>query len=229
MEKLKQRIDDIRSAIFKASQVAGTDFNDIDIVAVTKTVTPDIIQEAVANGIVILGENRVQEALKKIPRICGDVKWHLIGHLQRNKVKPAVQKFSMIQSLDSFELATAIDRAAQNQGSIVDVLVQINIGMEDSKYGIKPQETLDFVTRVSSLTNIRIKGLMTIPPYKENPEEVRPFFRDMREIFEDIKGRDIENVEMKHLSMGMTQDFLVAVEEGSNMVRIGTGIFGARK
>lgn len=228
MDTINERIESIKHTIAKSAKVFGTSAEDIDIVAVTKTVSPDIIQKAVDEGIHLVGENRVQEAQRKIEKVQGDFKWHLIGHLQRNKAKPAIDCFSIIQSLDSYELALSLDKAAQNIKTTVNVLVQVNIGLEDTKYGINPSEITDFVTRAAKLPNLKIKGLMSIPPFMEDPEKVRPFFKNMRQIFDDIKNRNIENVEMKHLSMGMTHDFAVAVQEGSNMVRIGTGIFGKR-
>lgn len=153
----------------------------------------------------------------------------MIGHLQKNKAKHAVKIFSMIQSLDSLELAEEINRRADKIDKTIDVLVQINIGLEEQKYGINPAQAVEFVEKAALFSNIRIKGLMAIAPFKEDPEEVRPYFRQMHDIFENLRKLDIENVEMRYLSMGMSNDFEIAIEEGSNMIRVGTSIFGARK
>ncbi|WP_213995912.1 YggS family pyridoxal phosphate-dependent enzyme [Tepidanaerobacter syntrophicus] len=228
MSVIKENIKNIESRIKTAAEKSGRNFKDISLVAVTKTISPEIIQEAVDAGITLLGENKVQEARDKIDKIKGDVEWHLIGHLQRNKVKIALELFSLIQSLDSFALAEEIQKRARQMQKNVDVLVQINIGLEKTKYGINPADAESFIESVASLENLNVKGLMAIAPFKENPEDVRPYFREMRSIFERIKQKSIKNVEMKYLSMGMSNDFEVAIEEGSNMVRIGTAIFGAR-
>ncbi len=228
MSVIKENIKNIESRIKTAAEKSGRNFEDISLVAVTKTISPEIIQEAVDAGITLLGENKVQEARDKIDKIKGDVEWHLIGRLQRNKVKIALELFSLIQSLDSFALAEEIQKRARQMQKNVDVLVQINIGLEKTKYGINPADAESFIESVASLENLNVKGLMAIAPFKENPEDVRPYFREMRSIFERIKQKSIKNVEMKYLSMGMSNDFEVAIEEGSNMVRIGTAIFGAR-
>ncbi|HHY05068.1 MAG TPA: YggS family pyridoxal phosphate-dependent enzyme [Thermoanaerobacterales bacterium] len=228
MDTFEQNLKQTKQKIHLAATKSGRNPDDIKLVAVTKNVPPQKIQEAVDKGINLLGENRVQEAATKVNIISGCVNWHLIGHLQTNKVKHAIEMFSMIQSLDSMKLALEIDRRAKKINKYVDVLVQINIGRETSKYGIDPDETEDFIKKVANCKNIRVQGLMAIAPFKENPEDVRPYFSMMYGIFSKIKKNDIPNVEMKYLSMGMTHDFQVAIEEGSNMVRIGTGLFGQR-
>ena len=199
------------------------------MIAVTKNFSAELIQEAVDNGIVFLGENRVQEAKSKVDLVKGNIEWHLIGHLQRNKVKTAIDIFTMIQSLDSWRLAEEIQKRAQQADKVIDVLVQVNIGSEETKYGIDPDDTEVFIEKVATLPNLKVRGLMAIAPFKENPEDVRAYFRHLREIFQSIKEKSIENVSMEYLSMGMSNDFEVAIEEGANMVRIGTGIFGTRK
>lgn len=229
MDELKTNIYDIKSKIAEAASKSGRSPEMVYLVAVTKTVPPERIQEAVNLGLNLLGENRVQEARAKIDSISGDVNWHLIGHLQKNKVKYAIKLFSMIQSLDSIDLAQEIDKRAGQNLKVMDVLIQINIGKEETKSGINVEDALEFTKRVAEFKNLRIKGLMAIAPFKENPEDVRPYFQKMKEIFENIKLQNLENVDMQFLSMGMTHDFTVAIEEGSNMVRIGTGIFGSRK
>jgi hypothetical protein len=214
MAFLRQNIADIKSRIKAAAKRSGRNPEDIHIVAVTKNFSPEVVQKAVDNGLVLLGENRVQEAHTKIELIKGSVEWHLIGHLQRNKVKMAISMFSMIQSMDSLSLAQEIQKRAEQVGKVIDVLVQVNIGREKTKYGIDPDDTESFVEKVAFFPNMKVRGLMAIAPFKENPEEVRQ--------------KSIKNVNMDYLSMGMSNDFEVAIEEGANMVRIGTGIFGAR-
>jgi pyridoxal phosphate enzyme (YggS family) len=228
MDSLECNIANIKTRVKAAAERSGRDFNDINIIAVTKNYPVSIIQKAVDQGIVILGENRVQEAAAKVENVKGDVQWHLIGHLQKNKVKRAVEMFSMIQSVDSISLANEINKRADKLKRVVEILVQINIGRETTKYGIEPEQAISFIKDVSLLSNLKVRGLMTIAPYKENPEEVRVYFRHMREIYENIKNKSFENIDMTYLSMGMSNDFEVAIEEGANMIRIGTGIFGAR-
>lgn len=228
MAFLRQNIADIKSRIKAAAKRSGRNPEDIHIVAVTKNFSPEVVQKAVDNGLVLLGENRVQEAHTKIELIKGSVEWHLIGHLQRNKVKMAISMFSMIQSMDSLSLAQEIQKRAEQVGKVIDVLVQVNIGREKTKYGIDPDDTESFVEKVAFFPNMKVRGLMAIAPFKENPEEVRPYFRHLHGILESIKQKSIKNVNMDYLSMGMSNDFEVAIEEGANMVRIGTGIFGAR-
>lgn len=229
MNSLEKNISNIKARIAAAAKRAKRNPEDIKLVAVSKNFSADIVQQAVDKGMTLLGENRVQEARSKYGLIDGNVEWHLIGHLQKNKAKHAVKIFSMIQSLDSLELAEEINRRADKIDKTIDVLVQINIGLEEQKYGINPAQAVEFVEKAALFSNIRIKGLMAIAPFKEDPEEVRPYFRQMHDIFENLRKLDIENVEMRYLSMGMSNDFEIAIEEGSNMIRVGTSIFGARK
>jgi len=229
MSYLKQNIQQVTSRIKAAAERSGRKLEDIRLIAVTKNFSADVVQEAVDNGIVLLGENRVQEAKSKVELVKGNVEWHLIGHLQRNKVKDAINIFSMIQSLDSMRLAEEIQKRAEQAEKVIDVLVQVNIGREASKYGIDPDDTEDFVKKIALLPNLRVRGLMAIAPFEENPEDVRIYFRNLYNIFQNLKDKSIKNINMEYLSMGMTHDFEVAIEEGANMVRIGTGIFGSRK
>jgi len=229
MSYLKQNIQQIKKRIEAAAERSGRNPEDIYLIAVTKNFSAELIQEAVDNGIVFLGENRVQEAKSKVDLVKGNIEWHLIGHLQRNKVKTAIDIFTMIQSLDSWRLAEEIQKRAQQADKVIDVLVQVNIGSEETKYGIDPDDTEVFIEKVATLPNLKVRGLMAIAPFKENPEDVRAYFMHLREIFQSIKEKSIENVSMEYLSMGMSNDFEVAIEEGANMVRIGTGIFGTRK
>lgn len=229
MINLQENLMNIKKKISESAEKAGVDPNDINIIAVSKTKSPELIQKAVDCGVTLLGENKVQEAESKIDKVKGDVKWHMIGHLQRNKAKLAVELFSMIQSVDSLRLAKEINKRAEEINKVMDVLIQINIGNEPSKYGFDYDETVEAVEQISKLPFVKIKGLMTIAPFEENPEDVRIYFKKMNEMFKKIKQMEIENVDMDFLSMGMTHDYCVAIEEGSNMVRIGTGIFGERE
>jgi pyridoxal phosphate enzyme (YggS family) len=206
----------------------GKDPDSITIIAVTKTVDTDRIKHAIDCGMENLGENKVQEIMAKYNLIEKNVKWHLIGHLQTNKVKYIIDKVALIHSVDSISLAEEISRRAEKAGIKMDVLIQINVAEEETKFGISYEEIDDFVQQLSKLSGIRVKGLMTIAPNFEDIELVRPVFRKLKEKFDLLAKADIPNVEMKYLSMGMTNDYKTAIEEGSNMVRIGTGIFGAR-
>ncbi len=229
---IKENIEVIRKRIEKAAIKAGRNPSDIKLIAVTKNVEPQNIIEAIEAGVVDFGENRVQELLNKANIIeeksDKNIKWHMIGHLQTNKVKYIVDKITMIHSLDSLKLAQEIDRKAQKLGKTIDVLIQVNIAEEVTKFGLKKYEVLDFVQMVGSLKNIKVKGLMTIAPFAENPEQVRFVFSGLRKIFIDICRKNINNIDMKYLSMGMSNDFEIAIEEGANIVRIGTAIFGKR-
>lgn len=196
----------------------------VELVAVTKTVPPTVIAEAIQLGITNFGENRVQEALPKVAAF-PEVHWHFIGRLQTNKVRHVVGKFTLIHSLDRWKLAEALQKEALKQGHIVRALVQVNIGREEQKAGVDPSEVKDFLQDVSTLSQLHIEGLMTVPPICTNPEEVRPYFRQMYELFTSTK---IKGVQMKYLSMGMSADYEVAVEEGANLVRVGSLLFGQR-
>lgn len=203
-------------------------FDDIKIIAVTKTVDVDRINEAIALGITDIGENKVQEIQEKYEQINKDVKWHMIGHLQSNKVKYIIDKVEMIHSLDRLSLAEEIQKRAEGLNIYVNSLVQVNIAEEDSKFGLRKEEVIPFIKSLKDLNRIKVKGLMTIAPFVEDPEEARYVFRDLKSLFEEIKDININNVDMKYLSMGMTNDYEVALEEGANIIRIGTGIFGKR-
>ena len=194
--------------------------------AVTKTATMGQIEEAINAGVKIIGENRVQDAKEKYQNLTAGIEWHLIGHLQTNKVKYAVEIFNCIHSVDSIKLAQEIDKRSKQFGKIMDVLVEVNVSGEESKYGIKLEEVKPFIKNISEFLRIKVRGLMTIAPIVKDKEEVRPYFRKLRELSKEIKSKNIENVKMDYLSMGMTKDFEIAIEEGANMVRIGRGIFG---
>jgi hypothetical protein len=195
---------------------------------VTKTVGQDRIREAVAAGAMILGENRVQEAREKIAALGPVASWHLIGHLQANKAKYAVTLFYLIHSVDNIALAQEIDRQAEKNGKVQDILIEVNISGEASKAGVGADDAAGLIREASKLGHIRVQGLMTMPPYSEDPEASRPYFRRLRELSTGIAQEHIPHVAMKELSMGMSGDFEVAVEEGATLVRVGTAIFGKR-
>ena len=226
METIKNNLEIINKKIKKAALKVNRNPEEIKLVAVTKTATTEQIEEAINAGVKIIGENRVQDAKKKYQIFTADVEWHLIGHLQTNKAKYAVEIFNCIHSVDSIKLTQEIDKRSLQFGKIMDVLVEVNVSGEETKYGIKSEEVETFLKEISEFPRIRIRGLMTIAPIAEDKEEVRPYFRKLRELSEKIKSKNIENIKMDYLSMGMTEDFEIAIEEGANMVRIGRGIFG---
>jgi hypothetical protein len=226
VEIIKNNLEIINEKIKKAALKANRNPQEIKLVAVTKTATIEQIKEAISVGVKIIGENKVQEAKEKYQILSADIEWHLVGHLQTNKVKYAVEIFDLIHSVDSIKLAKEIDRRSLQFGMITNVLVEVNVSGEETKYGIKPEEVEPFLKEISEFSRTRVRGLMTIAPIAEDKEEVRPYFRKLRELFKEIKSKNIKNIKMDYLSMGMTEDFEVAVEEGANMVRIGRGIFG---
>lgn len=228
MEDIEANLLDVRRRIALAARRAGRSPEEVTLVGVTKTVPTERIKVAIGAGLTDIGENRVQEARDKFRVIGGDVRWHLVGHLQRNKVKPAIEIFSLIHSLDSERLAMAIEDACARINKVQDVLVEVNISGEESKAGIAPEETLDFLRLVAQFEHIRVLGLMGIAPVVVDPEDARPFFRRMKELFDEAKEEHIPGLNLRYLSMGMTNDFEVAIEEGANIVRIGRAIFGER-
>ena len=227
METIKNNLEIINEKIKKAALKANRSPEEIKLVAVTKTATTEQIKEAINAGVKIIGENKVQEAKEKYQILTADTEWHLVGHLQTNKVKYAIEIFDCIQTVDSIKLAKEIDKRSLQFGKTTNVLVEVNVSGEETKYGIKPEEVEPFLKEISEFSRIRVRGLMTIAPIiEEDKEEVRPYFRKLRELSEEIKSKNINNLKMDYLSMGMTDDFEVAIEEGANMVRIGRGIFG---
>lgn len=223
-----ENLFEINERIKVAAQKSGREASDITLVAVSKTVDVDRINSALDNGIINLGESKVQEITEKMTQINKPCKWHQIGHLQTNKVKYIIDKVELIHSLDSISLADELNKRALKHGIKVPVLVEVNISGEDSKYGLFPHDVKDFVKMLSGYDGLKVQGLMTIAPFFENPEQTRPFFSEMNKIYVDIKMENIDNVCMNYLSMGMSNDFEIAIEEGSNMVRIGSAIFGDR-
>ena len=226
MEIIKNNLEIINKKIKKAALRADRNPEEIKLVAVTKTATIEQIEEAIKAGVKIIGESKVQEAKEKYQIITADIEWHLVGHLQTNKVKYAVEIFDCIHSIDSIKLAKEIDKRSLQFGKITNVLVEVNVSGEETKCGIKPEEVETFLKEISKFSRIRVRGLMTIAPIVEDKEEVRPYFRKLRELSKEIKSKNIKNVRMDYLSMGMSEDFEIAIEEGANMVRIGRGIFG---
>ena len=201
---------------------------DVSLVGAAKTRTPEEVLEAMDAGLEIIGENYIQEAERAFSVIGNKAKWHMIGHLQSNKAKKAVQIFDVIETVDSLKLAKAIDKACKDYGKIMDVFIEVNSGEEPQKAGVIPGDTIPLIKEISMLHNIRIKGLMTMGPFSGDPEDARPYFRKTKEIFDQIKEMKLQGVQMRSLSMGMSNSYQVALEEGANMVRIGTQIFGER-
>lgn len=200
----------------------------VEVVAAAKARTPEEVLEVVQSGVRIVGENYVQEAEKAYEMVGGEVKWHFIGHLQKNKVKKAVKIFDMIETVDSVEVAKEIDKRCEQIGKVLSILVEINSGDEEQKSGVSPRDAEQLIKEVSGLKNIKVMGLMTMGPRFGNPEDSRPYFIKTREIFDKIKKLNLPNVEMRYLSMGMTNSYKIAIEEGANIVRIGTKLFGER-
>ena len=204
------------------------DPGEVTLIAVSKTKPVEMLREAYDAGARVFGENKVQEIVDKYDHMPSDVKWHMIGHLQRNKVKYIVDKVAMIHSVDSLRLAETIEKEAAKKAVVVPILIEVNVAQEESKFGLKPEEVLPFIEQIADFSHIQIKGLMTIAPYVDNAEENREIFRELKKLSVDIAAKNINNVTMSVLSMGMTGDYMVAVQEGATMVRVGTGIFGAR-
>ena len=207
---------------------SGRDPKEVTLIAVSKTKPIEMIEEAMEAGARVFGENKVQELCDKYEQLPKDLHWHLIGHLQRNKVKYIVDKAELIHSVDSLKLAEEISKEALKKNVEVNILIEVNVAEEESKFGVSVEETLALVEEIAKLPGIHIQGLMTIAPYTTDPEENRPVFRTLKKLAVDIKKKNIDNVCMDVLSMGMTGDYQVAVEEGATLVRVGTGIFGER-
>ncbi|MFC1670828.1 YggS family pyridoxal phosphate-dependent enzyme [Spirochaetota bacterium] len=219
-----KRIEELISA---AAQSSGRNSEDIELVAVSKTISTNIIQEAIDSGIRLFGENRIQEAKNKISQLNGDYSFHLIGHLQSNKSKDAVKLFNLIHSIDKISTAIKVNSEAEKINKVQKILIQVNSSGENTKNGVEPEETINFVRRIAELNNIEVLGLMTMAPFTDNSELIRKSFRLTKIILDKIN--DELNLNLKELSMGMSQDFELAIKEGATMVRVGTAIFGERK
>ena len=225
---IQENIKLVEENIKKACEKVGRDVNEVTLIAVSKTKPYTAIEEALPTGVKDYGENKVQELCDKYEILPKDIKWHMIGHLQRNKVKYLVGKASRIHSVDSIRLAEQIEKEYAKADEIANILIEVNMAQEESKFGITSEETEQLVREIAKFPHIRIKGLMTIAPYTDNPESNRVYFRNMKKLSVDIENKNIDNVSMSVLSMGMTGDYQVAVEEGATLVRVGTGIFGER-
>ena len=213
----------------EACRVSGRNPEEVSLIAVSKTKPVSMLQEAYDAGCRDFGENKVQEIMDKIDRLPSDIRWHMIGHLQTNKVKYIVGKVFLIHSVDSLHLAEAISKEAVKQNTTVNILIEVNVAKENTKYGAMAEDTVSLVEKIALLPGICVKGLMTIAPYVENPQENRQYFVKLRQLAVDFKSKNIDNVHMDILSMGMTGDYMVAIEEGATYVRVGTGIFGERQ
>lgn len=219
----------VHERIREACRKAGRDPGEVTLIAVGKTKPADLLMEAYRAGERVFGENKVQEILEKETQMPSDVRWHMIGHLQRNKVRQVIDKAELIHSVDTVRLAETIQIEAEKKGLVVPVLIEVNIGGEESKYGAAPDNVLFMARAISEMKNVRVRGLMTIAPYVEDPEDNRVLFARMKELGEEIRKKGISNIRMDILSMGMTNDYEVAIQEGATMVRVGTGIFGSRE
>ena len=225
---IKEQLEEVRERVNAACLRAGRDPKSVTLIAVSKTKPAQAVQEAYEAGARDFGENKVQEILQKQPALPQDIRWHMIGHLQRNKVHQVIGKAVLIHAVDSLRLAEQIEQEAATRNLDVDVLLEINVAKEESKYGFFLEDAEEAIRQISSLPHVHIKGLMTIAPFVENPEENRGIFQKLYQFSVDINDKNIDNVTMGVLSMGMSGDFEVAIEEGATMVRVGTSIFGAR-
>jgi len=228
MGKIANNLEYVRLKIKEAAEKTGKKSEEIKLVAVTKTIEVERIKEALTAGVTAIGENRVQEARGKYASLPQELEWHLIGSLQTNKVKQAVEIFAMIHSVDRIPLANEISKQCVKLGKTMDVLIQVNISGEETKQGADLEEAESLVRYAAALPGIRVKGLMTIAPFVEEPQEARPVFRRLKKMQEELQKQSIVGIELDYLSMGMTNDFMVAIEEGANIVRVGSGIFGER-
>lgn len=224
LENIKQ----VEENIIKSCEKVGRDPKEVTLIAVSKTKPYTAIEEALPSGVLDYGENKVQELTEKYEILPKDIRWHMIGHLQRNKVKYLVGKVELIHSVDSLRLANQIETEFAKKNEIANILIEVNMANEESKFGITSETTEQLVREIIKLEHVRIKGLMTIAPYTDNPETNREYFRNMKKLSVDITEKNIDNVSMNVLSMGMTGDYQVAIEEGATMIRVGTGIFGER-
>jgi len=225
---ITENLQDVEKRIVAACERVGRKREEVTLVAVSKTKPIEMLQEAYEAGSRYFGENKVQELVDKYEVMPKDIHWQMIGHLQRNKVKYIVDKVDMIHSVDSIRLVEEIDKEAAKKGVIVNILLEVNMAKEDTKFGLMPEDVMNFVSEIVRFQHIKVQGLMTIAPYVDNPEENRKYFANLKKLSVDIAKKRVNNVNMSVLSMGMTNDFEVAIEEGATMVRVGTAIFGRR-
>lgn len=225
---LKENLKNVEEKMKNACTNAGRNREEVTLIAVSKTKPVGILKEAYDLGIRVFGENKVQELVDKYDALPKDIHWHMIGHLQRNKIKYIIDKVDLIHSVDSIRLAEAIEKEAAKRGITANILIEVNVAGEESKFGLAPEEVEEFVETVAQFKHIQVKGLMTIAPYVENPEDNRSVFAGLKKLSVDIAKKNVDNVNVSILSMGMTNDYQTAIEEGATMVRVGTGIFGER-
>jgi hypothetical protein len=225
---LEENLAQVEKNINAACKKSGRDRSEVTLIAVSKTKPVDMLRTVYDCGIRNFGENKVQEMCDKMEVLPDDIKWHMIGHLQTNKVKYIIGRTELIHSVDSVHLAEEIQRQAVKKDLTVPILIEVNIAEEESKFGIHKEDTIALVREIAAFDHLKIKGLMTIAPFVENPEDNRLYFREIKQLSVDIKNQNIDNVAMDILSMGMTGDYMVAIEEGATLVRVGTGIFGER-
>lgn len=225
---IKENLQSVQDNIKEICRKCDRNPENVTLIAVSKTKPNEMLMEAYDSGIREFGENYVQELSDKIETLPDDINWHMIGHLQRNKVKYIVGKVAMIHSVDSLRLAEAIDNESSKKGVKTDILVEVNVADEENKFGVTLEDAEDFIRQLSHFDNIVVRGLMTSAPLVDNPEKNRVFFRQLRQLLVDINAKNIDNIHMDVLSMGMTNDYIIAIEEGATHVRVGTAIFGAR-
>ena len=228
MNTIRDHLNEVRENIQKACEKAGRSPQEVTLIAVSKTKPLFMLEEAYEAGARDFGENKVQEILEKHPKMPEDARFHMIGHLQRNKVKQVLPHAVLIHSVDSYRLAEQISQEAGKLGITAKIRLEVNVAKEESKFGMMPEDVEEMAGQIAALPHLQIEGLMTIAPFVDDPEKNRPVFRKLYQLYVDIKKKNIDNVNMGVLSMGMTGDYQVAVEEGSTMIRVGTGIFGAR-
>ena len=229
MAEIRKNIETVKKHMEAACEKCGRAEEEVRLIAVSKTKPLPALQEAYDCGCRDFGENKVQELVEKYEALPEDIRWHMIGHLQRNKVKYIVDKVFLIHSVDSLRLAQEIEKEAAKHEKTVNILLEVNVAGEESKFGVKPEDVLELAKEIAKMPHIRVKGLMTIAPYVEDAEENRPYFEKLKKIYVDIIHKNIDNVFMEELSMGMTGDYEVAITEGATYIRVGTGIFGERE
>lgn len=226
---LSENLQSVRNTIKETIELSGRNENDVTLIAVSKTKPIEMLKEVYDCGVRDFGENKVQEIIEKYPQMPQDTKWHMIGHLQTNKVKYIIDKVCLIHSVDSIKLAEEISRQAVKASVIANILIEVNVAEEDSKFGVKTDEVENLIRKIAILPNVCIKGLMTVAPYVEDSNENRTVFCTLKQLSVDINSKNIDNVNMDCLSMGMSGDYSVAIEEGATYVRVGSSIFGARE
>lgn len=225
---LKNQLEEVEKQIQKACYRSGRSREEVTLIAVSKTKPIAMLQEAYDLGVRTFGENKVQELTEKYEALPKDIHWHMIGHLQTNKVKYIIDKVDLIHSVDSLKLAETIEKEAAKKNCIANILIEVNVAEEESKFGLQIDEVIPFIEKISTFSHVRVRGLMTIAPFVENAEENRSIFANLHKLSVDITEKNIDNVNVNILSMGMTNDYQVAIEEGATMIRVGTGIFGVR-